>query len=209
MLNRIKNNFLTGLVIVLPIILTIVILSFLIGKINENVLNPMIKVFDFDFNNPYWIYLARIIGFLITILLITLIGTAARLILLRRFFGFWEKLLSYVPMIGKIYLAIKEMSRAFLGQGKHVFEKVVLIEYPRKGIYSLGFLTAEGCQEIQEKTKRNVVYVFLPTAPNPTNGFFLVVPRKEILPLEMSVADGFKLVVSSGTFSPPLKKSRE
>ncbi len=205
MFGKIKNNFLTGLVVTLPVFLTIVFLSFLVKIINENILAPMVKFLGWDFYNPYWIYLAKGTGFLIIVLIIILIGLATRLILVRRFFGFWEKILLYVPMIGKVYMTIKEISRAFLGQGKHVFEKVVLVEYPRKGIYSLGFITTKACREIRDKIKTDLVYVFLPTTPNPTNGFFLVVPRNELVPLEMSVADGFKLVVSGGTFSPPEK----
>lgn len=203
MFNRIKNNFLTGFVIILPLILTVIIFAFLIRQVNENILNPMIKLFGIHFYNPYWTYVVKGISFLIIILAITLIGLATKLILLRNFFSFWEKLLSKVPMIGKIYVTIKQISCAFLGQGKHVFEKVVLVEYPRKGIYSLGFVTAQGSKEIQNKTGADTVYVFLPTTPNPTNGFFLVVPKDQVLPLEMSVADGFKLIVSGGTFSPP------
>ena len=207
MFNKIKNNFLTGLVVIFPITLTIMILVFLVNKINENILNPMIKMLGFQFYNPYWVYAAKGAGFLIILLLIFLIGLATRMILLRNFFGFWEKLLSKVPMIGKIYVTIKEISRAFLGQGRQVFEEVVLVEYPRKGIYSLGFVTTQVCEEIREKTKSDTLYVFLPTTPNPTNGFFLIVPREEVLPLEMSVADGFKLVVSGGAFSPPFRKT--
>ncbi|MCQ9208320.1 MAG: DUF502 domain-containing protein [Omnitrophica bacterium] len=207
MFNRIKNNFLTGLVVILPVLLTIAIFAFLAKKVNENILNPMIKMVGLDFYNSYWVYLAKSASFVIVVSLVVLVGLATRLLLLRKFFGFWERLLSRMPMIGKIYITIKEISQAFLGQGKHVFEKVVLVEYPRKGIYSLGFLTTKGCKEIQEKTEIDIVYVFLPTAPNPTNGFFLIIPMREIIPLEMSVADGFKLVVSGGTFSPPNKNS--
>lgn len=205
MFNKIKNNFLTGLVVILPIVLTVVILVFLVNKINEKVLSPLIEIFGFHFHNLYWIYLAKGVSFLIIVLVVSLIGLATRLILLRRFFGFWERLLFYVPMFGKIYITIKEISRAFLGQGRQVFEKVVLVEYPRKGIYSLGFVTTRACKEIQEKTRSDVINVFLPTTPNPTNGYFLVVPKDEVLPLEMSVADGFKLIVSGGAFSPPTK----
>jgi len=205
MFNKMKRNFLTGLAVILPTVLTVVIFVFLAKQVNEKILSPIIKLLGLHFYNPYWTYISKGAGFLIIILVITLIGLATRLILLRNFFGFWERLLSRVPMIGKIYVTIKQISRAFLGQGKYVFEKVVLVEYPRKGIYSLGFVTAESCREIQEKTEPGVVYVFLPTTPNPTNGFFLVVPKDELLPLEMSVADGFKLIVSGGTFSPPGK----
>jgi len=206
MLKRLKNNFLTGLLVIFPIAITAAILLFLAKRINRNILSPMLEISGIDFYNPYWIYAAKGAGFLIVILLIALIGMATRLIVLRNFFGFWERLLSKMPMVGKIYITIKEMSHAFLGQGRHVFEKVVLLEYPRKGIYSLGFVTSHGCREIREKTKTDIVHVFLPTTPNPTNGFFLAVPSNEVVPLEMSVADGFKLVISGGTFSPPDKK---
>ncbi|MBU3933593.1 MAG: DUF502 domain-containing protein [Candidatus Omnitrophica bacterium] len=207
MFNKMKRNFLTGVVVILPTVLTVAIFVFLAKQVNENILAPIIKLLGLHFYNPYWTYISKAAGFLIIILVITLIGLATRLILLRNFFGFWERLLSKVPMIGKIYVTIKQISRAFLGQGKYVFEKVVLVEYPRKGIYSLGFVTAQSCREIQEKTRPGAVYVFLPTTPNPTNGFFLIVPKDEVLPLEMSVADGFKLIVSGGTFSPPSKSS--
>lgn len=190
----------------LPIFFTIVIFLFLLTKINRNVLNPMIEIIGLHFYNPVWIYITKALGFVVIILLVSLIGAATKLILLRRFFGFWERLLLYVPMIGKIYTTIKEISSAFLGQGKRVFEKVALVEYPYKGIYSLGFITAQACQEIQEKSKSNIVYAFIPTTPNPTNGFFLLVPEEKILPLEMSVADGFKLIVSGGAFSPAMEK---
>jgi uncharacterized membrane protein len=207
MLKRIKNNFFTGLLVILPIILTWIILTFLFGKINDDILNPLFKLLNLDFNNPYWVYLSKGGAFLMIILIISLIGWATRLILLRNFFGFWENLLTKVPMIGKVYLTIKQISLAFLGQGKYVFEKVVLIEYPRRGIYSLGFVTAQGYKEINQRAKTETVHIFLPTTPNPTNGYFLAVPKKDIMPLEMSVADGFKLIVSGGAFSPPVKSS--
>lgn len=205
MWSKIKNSFLTGLVVVLPIIITVAIFTFMVRTINEKILIPVIKMSGLDFYSPHWIYLAKFSSFLIIILLIALIGAATRFIVLRRFFGFWERLLLRLPTIGKIYITVKEISRAFLGQGKQVFEKVVLVEYPRKGIYSLGFLTAQACKEIQKKVSSDSVYVFLPTSPNPTNGFFLILPRSEIVPLQMSVADGFKLIVSGGTFTPAEK----
>ena len=94
------------------------------------------------------------------------------------------------------------MSRAFLGQGKHVFEKVVLIEYPRKGIYSLGFLTAEACAEIQEKTKSEIVYVFVPTTPNPTTGYLQLVPAERVHILDMATEEAMQLIMSAGLVAP-------
>jgi len=202
MWNKIKNSFLTGIVVILPIVLTVAIFSFLVRKINEKMLIPIIKMSGLDLYSPHWIYLAKGISFFLIILLIALVGAATRFIFLRKFFGFWERLFLRLPTVGKLYITIKEIIRAFLGQGKQIFEEVVLVEYPRKGIYSLGFITAKSCREIQEKTSNDSVYVFLPTSPNPTNGFFLVLPRKEVIPLKISVADGFKLIVSGGTFTP-------
>lgn len=209
MFNKIKNDFLTGLVALLPIVLTIAIFAFLVKQINEKMLTPMVGFLDLKFFHPYWSSMAKAMAFLMAILLITLVGAATKLILLRNFFGFWERLLSRVPTVGKIYITIKQISRAFLVQGKHVFEQVVLVEYPRKGIYSLGFLTSVACREINEKTGTSSIYVFLPTTPNPTNGFFLVVPKEEVLPLDLSVANAFKLIISGGTFSPPERQMTE
>ncbi|MFC1631800.1 DUF502 domain-containing protein [Candidatus Omnitrophota bacterium] len=203
MLKRIKNNFLTGLVVLLPVVLTVTIFTFLVKQINTKVLSPMLNFFSLHFYNPYWTYAAKGLAFLLAIFLIIVVGSATKLILLRNFFSFWERLLFKVPTIGKIYSTIKQISRALFGQGKHVFEQVVLIEYPRKGIYSLGFVTSSACAEVKNTTGLDAVYVFIPTTPNPTNGFFLVVPKDEVLPLELSVADAFKLVVSGGTFTPP------
>ncbi len=202
MRKKIKNDFLTGIVVILPVVLTVLIFTFLVRLINENVLSPMIAFLLVDSHHPYVIYIAKALAFLIAILLVVLTGAATRLLILRNFFGFWERVLLKIPPVGKTYVAIKQISRAFLKQGEDVFKEVVLVEYPRKGIYSIGFVTGKSCREIEEKIKSDVAHVFLPTTPNPTTGFFLVIPRKEVIPLTMSVADGFKLIISGGAFSP-------
>lgn len=208
MIKNLKNSFFTGLILLLPIIITVALFTFLVKYVNDKLLAPIISLFGLDlYNANWWIYAVKFVAFIVTLLLIALIGAATRLLLLRNFFGFWETLLSKVPIVGKIYLAIKEISRAFLGQNRAVFEQVVLLEYPRKGIYSIAFLTQEACEEINKKTNTQGVYVFLPTTPNPTNGYFLIVPKKDIIPLKMSVADGLKLVISGGTFSPTIKSN--
>ena len=116
-----------------------------------------------------------------------------------------EQLLFKVPMIGKIYTIIKQLSFAFLGQGKGLFERVVLIEYPRKGIYSVGLVTAKGKGEIQAKIPQGVLSVFVPTTPNPTSGVYLLVPEDEAIALDMSVEEGLKVVISGGTITPPFR----
>ncbi|MFH1245157.1 MAG: DUF502 domain-containing protein [Candidatus Omnitrophota bacterium] len=206
MFKKIKNNFFTGLVVTLPAVLTIVIFGFFIRQINEKILNPILKLFGIDFSSLFWINIAKGTAFVSVIIITILIGMATRFILLRKLFGFGEDLVAKVPMLGKIYLTIKEISRASLGEGKLFFKRVVLFEYPRSGLYSLGFVTMDGCyEEFKKKTKVDSVHVFLPTSPNPTTGFFLIIPKKEVIPLEMSVTDAFKLIVSGGAFPPALQ----
>ena len=200
MFTRIRNNFITGVAILLPVALTIIIIRFLAIKINSFVLNPLVGFLNL---NPYLtahsLYIAKVLVFIIVILLISIVGWAANIIFLRKLFSFGERMFIRVPMIGKVYSVIKEMGSAFLGKDKAFFKKVVLIEYPRKGIYSIGFVTGEGTREMQNFTGKELISIFVPTTPNPTSGVFLMVPRNEMKFLDMTVEEGLKLVVSSGT----------
>ena len=202
---RIRNNFITGIVAVLPVILTVLILRFLILKINLYILSPIMNTLGPYFDKPYLIYLTKTIVFLIVLSLIVLLGMATRVLIFRKSFCFTEQLLFKVPMVGKIYTIIKQLSFAFLGQSKGLFERVVLIEYPRKGLYSVGFVTAKGKGEIQAKTPQDVLSVLVPTTPNPTSGVYLLVPEDESIALDMSVEEGLKVVISGGTIMPPSK----
>ena len=196
--NRLKKDFFAGLLVILPIGLTAAILVFLLNKVNENILSPSVKLLSPHADSLYLVYLAKILIFLILIVLIVMIGLAARIIFLRKIFGFWEQVLFRIPMVSKIYLAIKQLSFAFLGQRKNIFQRVVLIEYPRKGVFSLGFVTSRSEGEVCEKTGQSSLNLFIPTTPNPTSGIYLIVPEKDTIPMKISVADGLKMVISGG-----------
>jgi len=148
------------------------------------------------------LFIAKALGFVAVVLLISIIGWTANIIFLKRTFRFGEKILQKIPMVGKIYSVTKEIGSAFLGQGKTFFRSVVLIEYPRKGIYSIGFLTGSGSHSLRNAAGKEVLNIFVATTPNPTSGFFLLVPKEEVKILDMTVEEGMKLVVSSGTISP-------
>ena len=203
MLNKIRNNFLTGVAIILPLAITIIIIRYLVIKINSSILNPVIELLNLSPSLTYdSVFIAKTLAFLIVILLISFIELAANNIFLRRLFVFGERLFLKVPMVGKIYSVIKEIGSAFLGQrDKAFFKKVVLIEYPRKGIFSIAFVTNEG-EAVKKAAGRDVISVFVPTTPNPTSGIFLIVPKNEVKFLDMSVEEGLKFVVSSGTITP-------
>ena len=120
-----------------------------------------------------------------------------------------EAVMMNVPLLNKVYGAIKQLNEAFSGD-KNSFKTVVLVEFPRAGMYSVGFLTSEQRAEVQEKTAEKVVCVFIPTTPNPTSGFLVLVPEDKVTKLEMSVADGIKYIVSLGSIVPEnLPRKRE
>jgi uncharacterized membrane protein len=146
--------------------------------------------------------LTKILIFLVLVFLLTLTGFATRNILIRNIFGLFEKFLYRLPLVSAIYGGMKEISYAFLDQKSSIFKKVVLVEYPRKGIYSLGFVTSETQGEAQDKTKKRLVNVFIPSTPSPATGMFMFVPQEEVIYLDMLVADGIKMVISGGAVVP-------
>lgn len=216
MFRNLRNYFITGLLVILPAILTFVILAYLVIKTNELILQPITNIlmesakpFLATLPDIYLIYLGHIIQILVFILLlvaVTAVGVATKIFVFRKSFGSLEYLLQRIPMVGKIYISIKQLSHAFLGQKTSIFERVVLLEYPRRGIYSLGFVTCKAREEVQDKTKPNMISVFLPTTPNPTSGVFLLVPEDQLTYLDMTVEEGLRLVISGGKVTPDYKK---
>jgi len=204
MLGKMRNNFITGVAIVFPVVITVVIVRYFALNINSLILNPLVGFLNL---NPHLShhsgYIAKALVFLIVITLISFVGWTASIIFLRRFFVFGEKLFVRVPMVGKIYSVTKEIGSAFLGRGKTFFKKVVLIEYPRKGVYSIGFTTGRQEGVIRDAAGKDLFNVFVPTTPNPTSGIYLLVPAGEVKFLDMTVEEGFKTVVLSGSVVPP------
>lgn len=201
-----RNNFFAGLLAILPIILTVAIIRFLFEMLNKILLEPIIRLSVPYLREIHLVAVAKTVVLLLTLIIITAIGFMTRWLLARQIFLYLERLLMKIPLLNKIYSGIKEISHAFLGQKSKMFRKVVLVEYPRKGVYSIGFIASETKGEIQEKTHKEAFNVFVPTAPNPTSGYLLLFSKDEIEPLDMSVEEGLKLVVSGGAIVPPYKE---
>jgi uncharacterized membrane protein len=202
MLGRLRDNFLAGIVVILPVAVTLWLLAALYRFINDGILNPLIKYFQLNLTNMHLEYGARTVVFLLLIAVVIVIGVATRIIFIRKVFSTGEKMFFKIPMIGKVYVTIKQMSKAFLGERKGIFKTPVLVEYPRKGIYSIGFITSDAKGEIQKKTEKKLVNIFVPTTPNPTSGILLLVPEDEVTGLNMSVEEAMKLVISGGMVTP-------
>jgi len=200
--NRFFIGFVNGMIILLPITITIVIIRFLVIKLNSLLLDPLLRMLSVGRMEIQRVNLAKSIILVAVVLGIALIGWAARILFVNRFFSWGEKIVIRVPIMGRIYNAIKQISSAFLGQGKTIFKQVVVVEYPRKGLYSLGFTTGTTKAELRAAVGRSGINVFIPTTPNPTSGMFIVVPKEDICFLKMSVEDGMKLIVSGGSFTP-------
>jgi len=201
--NSFLVSFINGIVILMPVAMTIAIVRFIVLKVNSLILNPIIKFFQPLSGSGKDILVAKALIFIFVILVVSVIGWGARIIFINRIFSWGEKALIKLPIMGKIYNAIKQISSAFLGHGKTIFKKVVAVEYPRKGLYSIGFTTGQVKGEIKERIGEKGINVFVPTTPNPTSGIFLIVPDEEIHFLDMSVEEGMKLVVSGGSVTPP------
>ena len=204
MMRSIRTAFFTGILIVLPIGVT----GLVIGLILDTVGNPASALFfrfiDSNIRElPSVGIPLEILSLVIVFIIITLLGYGSRIFLGRMLFNFFEGILGKVPFINLVYNTVKQIVDTFSQQNNAIFQEVVLIEYPRKGIYAVGFLTNQARGEIQEKTGEHLVNVFVPTTPNPTSGFLLMLPNEAIIPMEMTIAEGMKLIISGGAVAPP------
>lgn len=200
-----RSSFLTGLAVVLPGVISIVALVWLFGTV-ANVTDTLLFFLPPELTHRnrgqgsmYWYWSA--FAFLLAVGMISAVGMLTRHYIGVKLIEWAEAALLQVPFLNKIYGATKQINDALSGN-KNSFKTVVLIEFPREGTYSLGFLTSEEHPAIQQKTNEKVVGVFIPTTPNPTSGFLILVPEHKVTRLEMSVADGIKYIISLGSLAP-------
>jgi len=202
---RWRANFVTGLVIILPGVVSIALLVWLFGTIS-NITDTLLIFLPKDIthrNNGegpmYWYW--SLVALLLAVLLISAAGRLARNYIGIKMIEWVERALMHVPFLNKIYSATKQVNDALASGNKNSFKTVVLVQFPREGMYSVGFITSEQNDEVQAKTGEKVVGVFVPTTPNPTSGFLILVPEAQLIKLEMSVTDAIKYIVSLGSIS--------
>lgn len=195
-----KKIFLTGLAVVIPAGLTIYILSFIIGMMDN-----LLRIIPAEYH-PDNFLLVHIpgLGAIITAVLIFICGLVTRSLLGNRLVRFGERLVGKIPFVRSIYGAIKRIADSLFTDTARSFKKVVLVEYPRRGIHSVGFVTGIPNGEIQKQIgqKGLCVGVFIPLALTPTTGFFIMVPQEELIELGMSVEEAFTLIISAGIVTP-------
>jgi uncharacterized membrane protein len=214
LLARARGNFLTGLVVIAPVGLTIWLIISVIGWIDGFVLplvplnyHPDRLIQNLLGLDPSVQINVRGIGVVIFLFFTVLVGWMAKGLIGRSFIRFAESLVERTPVVRSIYSGIKQISETIFAQNERSFETACLIQYPRKGIWAIGFISTAAKGEIAVKSDvageaSEMMSVFLPTTPNPTSGFLLFVPRRDVVELEMSVEDAAKLVISAGLVYP-------
>jgi uncharacterized membrane protein len=188
---RLRNYFITGAIVLIPIGITIYLTLFII-KLSSSFLPKTINP------NSYLPIDIPGIEILITIILITLIGGLSLSFLGKKFLEFFNNILKRIPILRTIYSAVGQLTESFT-KSDGAKKSVVVLEYPRKGIWVVGFATAENEGEISKKTNEKLVNIFVPTTPNPTSGFLLMVPKKDVIYLDMTFEEASRFIVSAGT----------
>jgi uncharacterized membrane protein len=203
-LKSLRSAFFTGVVVFSPLAVTLFVFNWLVEIIGGRYRDDFFSFVPDELLGrsqliPVWNFLATIV----VLIVITLLGYLSRYFLGRFFLNLTERIMRTVPFINTVYSTAKQIVDTFSARKKAVFEKVVLIQFPRPGSYAIGFLTSTSRGEVQERTNEEVWNVFVPTTPNPTSGFLIMVPRSQITEMDMSVGDGMKLIISGGTVVPP------
>ena len=196
-MRELRKNFITGFLVLLPIFITLWVIWFFISKIITFSLILFPKEIPL-LAKIFW----SIFIIILSILVIAIIGLAARNVIGKKLIDFGEKFIRRIPVAKWIYETAKKISRTFFGKKLKIFKEVVLIEYPREGIYCVGFVTSKLKGGIAFKNEEPHISVFLPTAPNPTGGFLMVVPQKDIVPLDISVEEAMRFIISAGAILP-------
>ncbi|MCX5845094.1 MAG: DUF502 domain-containing protein [Deltaproteobacteria bacterium] len=204
MKKKLKQIFLTGLAVTIPIGLTLYILFFLI-----DIMDGLLKIIPVRYH-PDTLLGIHIpgLGIIVTLALITIAGLVTTSYVGYKIVQSGEDLVDRIPFVRNIYQAIKKISDSMFMDKRSSFKKVVLVEFPRKGVYTIGFVTGVPSGEIRKKAGQNCISVFLPTTPNPTSGYLIIVPEDELVPMDMSVEEALTFIISVGIVTPSDRPKR-
>lgn len=197
----IRRYFVTGLLIWVPLAITVWVLSLIVGTMDQSLrllpaaLHPR-SLFGFDIPGA---------GVIVTLLIIVLTGLAAANFIGQRLVIWWERLLARIPVVNSIYNSVKQVSDTLFSSSGNAFRKALLVQYPRQGAWTIAFLTGQPGGDVANHLHGDYVSVYVPTTPNPTSGFFLMLPKADVIELDMSVDEALKYIISMGVVAPPTK----
>ena len=201
-MKRLRRYIVAGILVWLPIGVTIFLVRILIGLLDRTMVLIPQKYQPEEFLG----FAIPGLGIVLTIVLLLITGVLAANIVGRSMVGLWESMLERIPVVRSVYSAAKNFAEIVFSDSSQSFKKVLLIEYPRKGLYSLAFQTSSELGEVQGRTGGEVICTFVPTTPNPTSGFIIIVPRKDVIELDMDVDEALKMIISLGVVVPSWRR---
>jgi len=196
--STLRRWLIAGILVWAPLAITLWVINVLVGFMDKTILllpQAYRPEHLFGFNIPG-------LGAVLAVAVVLLTGALVANILGRSLVNFGERILDRIPLVRSIYSAVKQVIETFFSHDSRSFRKVLLVEYPRRDCWSIAFLSGDPVGEVQDKTEKHVLTVFVPTAPNPTSGFVIMVPQDEVIELDMSVEEGFRMVISLGVVVP-------
>ena len=198
-----KNYFLTGLLVILPIFITVYVILSLIRA-----MDAILKYIPAKYLPETYLQIhIPGLGLILVVILVFVVGLLTRNFIGRKIVQLGENIVDRIPLVRVLYAGVKQLLEPLFLQKTNAFKRVALIEYPRRGVHVIGFVTGESKGEVQSKTSKDMMNIFVPTTPNPTSGFYILIPEDEVVYLNMSVEDAFKLIISGGIVSPPEKRN--
>jgi uncharacterized membrane protein len=201
----VKKYFITGLLIWIPLAITFMVLAWIINTLDEILIwlpNDVQPRQMLGFNIPG-------VGVLLSLLIVFFTGLIAANVLGQKLVQVWEGLLSRIPVVKSIYYSVKQVSDTLFSSSGQAFRKALLVQYPRQGAWTIAFLTGKPGGDAANHLHGDYVSVYVPTTPNPTSGFFLMMPREDVIELEMSVDEALKYIISMGVVAPPARRPAE
>ena len=207
MRQKIRKNFISGLLLLAPFFLTVIFINYLIHLVDHFVVDPVMKaifvLLPFGIDATFKVFLTKMVIAFFVVCFVVILGWAAQKFIFKKVISSFEQFFGTIPFFNRIYLSLREITDAFFGDKTGLFKRVVYVEYPRKGVYALGFVTQERPWDISEKTGKEIISVFLPHPPNPATGYFIFVPKEEVIDANLTIEEGIRLVISAGAAIPP------
>ena len=197
-MGRIRRYFVAGLLVWLPLVATILLLAFVIRLVDRSLLllPPALRPENLlGFTIPG-------LGVILTLLILLVTGVIVANFFGRRLIALWESLLARIPLVSTVYGAIKQITNSLFSDASQSFREVVLVEYPRKGLWMLAFVTGDTPKQFQQTIGHDLINIYVPTTPNPTSGFYIMVPPSDVKRLEVPVEAGLKMILSAGVVNP-------
>ncbi len=204
-----RNHFASGLLVLGPLYLSVLFIGYLIRLTDRLVVNPLFEVLPFQMDAQFKVFFTKIAIGAIVILIVSVVGLVAEKFLIRKVISSGEAVIKNIPFFSNIYSSIKEIAQAFFGEKQGQFGRVVYVEYPRREAWAVAFVTNESPWEVHEKVGKDLITIFVPKPPNPATGFFISVPKSQVIDSDMTVEEGIRMVLSFGAVAPPPRNNKD